>query len=73
MRLFHRRPKPSWPAELERRLPENAEHRRQLERAHRARLAIKAQQAAELTEEVDPQISHLRNLARLMEMGHRKN
>lgn len=73
MRLFRRKPKSAWPAELERRLPENAEHRNQLERAHRARLAIKAQQAAESTQEVDPQISHLRNLARLMEMGHQKH
>lgn len=73
MKLFKRKPRPSWPPELERRKPENAEHRRQLEVAHRARLAIKAQQAAESTEEVDPQISHLRNLARLMEIGHRGN
>lgn len=73
MRLFRRKPKSNWPAELERRKPENAEHRRQLEVAHRARLAIKAQQAAEATQEVDPQITHLRNMARLLEMGHRKN
>src|ERR1700682_2150240 len=63
----------AWPAELERRQPENAEHRAQLEHAHRARVALRAQIAAETTQRLDHQLSKLRDIARLLELGNESN
>lgn len=67
MRLFRRKRK--WPAELERRKPENAERRAQLERAHRQLLALNVQHAAERTADLESRIDRLRDIAHVIELG----
>lgn len=62
MNLFRRSPK--WPKALERRLPENTELRKQLEKAHRDRLLILAQDAARVTDENGDRIELVRAAVR---------
>lgn len=71
MGLFRRR-KPSWPSELERRLPENADRREEEERKHRAHLAAKAHQAAEQVSELTPRVDRLEDIARWIDIDRRR-
>ena len=57
MRLLRRR-KP-WPKNLERRRPENAELRTQLEQQHKQYTAARAELAAQLTQENDERIAQV--------------
>lgn len=57
MTLFRRRS--SWPNELERRKPENAEFRAELEQAHKHRAQLQAAAAIALTNENQDRIDML--------------
>lgn len=61
MRLFRRN---TWPKDLERRRPENSGLRKQLEKAHRDRLLLVAQEAARITDENEDRIDMVRTAMR---------
>lgn len=64
MKLFRRRS--SWPNELERRKPENAQFRAELELAHKHRAQLQAAAAIALTNENQDRINLLESAVRAL-------